>query len=147
MVEKFRAAMPDLPKDEVMTRLHYLFGAFHQIWSHCTLPEGETFEGLLDSFMSFYEAGMRAPAPDGKRAKGVPVVERESQENIFLVPPGSGRYWPVLTSSPVRCCRLGIPVVESWHFPRIPFPRTPLNLLAEGQSTHVRIREDCAGCG
>jgi AcrR family transcriptional regulator len=67
LTERFRAAfaaaLPDLPEAEVRTRLHYVLGALQQIWSHCPLPAEETPERLLESFLAFYAAGMRAPAP------------------------------------------------------------------------------------
>lgn len=61
--EAFAAALPDLPAGEVRTRLHYVLGAIQQVWSHCPRPAGETPEELLDSFLTFYAAGMGAPAP------------------------------------------------------------------------------------
>lgn len=59
----FAAALPELTEDELRTRLHYVLGAIQQVWSHCPLPAHETPEGLISSFMTFYEAGLRAPAP------------------------------------------------------------------------------------
>lgn len=73
LIEKFReafaASLPDLPGDEVKTRLHYVLGAIQQVWSHCPLPAGETPERVIDSFMTFYEAGLRAPAPEAVRSR------------------------------------------------------------------------------
>lgn len=68
--EAFTAALPALPAEEVRTRLHYVLGAIQQVWSHCPRPAGETPEGLLDSFLTFYAAGLGAPAPGkGGRAR------------------------------------------------------------------------------
>jgi len=61
----FAAALPDLPAREVRTRLHYVLGAIQQVWSHCPRPAGETPEALLASFLTFYAAGLSAPAPGG----------------------------------------------------------------------------------
>lgn len=61
--EAFASALPGLPAGEVRTRLHYVLGAIQQVWSHCPRPAGETPEGLLDSFLTFYSAGMSAPTP------------------------------------------------------------------------------------
>jgi AcrR family transcriptional regulator len=61
--EAFAAALPGLPADEVRIRLHYVLGAIQQVWSHCPRPAGETPEGLLASFITFYAAGLSAPAP------------------------------------------------------------------------------------
>lgn len=66
--EAFAAALPGLAAGEVRTRLHYVLGAIQQVWSHCPRPAGETPEGLLDSFLAFYAAGMAAPAPDKIRS-------------------------------------------------------------------------------
>lgn len=68
----FEAALPALPADEARTRLHYVLGAIQQVWAHCPRPAGETPEGLLASFLSFYAAGMSAPAPRG--AAGRPTA-------------------------------------------------------------------------
>ena len=59
----FAAALPELTEDELRARLHYVLGAVQQVWAHCPLPASETPEGLIGSFMTFYEAGLRAPAP------------------------------------------------------------------------------------
>jgi AcrR family transcriptional regulator len=61
----FAAALPDLPDGEVRARLHYVLGAIQQIWLHCPRQAEETLEGLLDSFLTFYGAGINAPAPGG----------------------------------------------------------------------------------
>lgn len=66
----FEAALPGLPVDEVRTRLHYVLGALQQVWSHCPRPAGETPEGLLESFLNFYGAGLSAPAPRTARTTG-----------------------------------------------------------------------------
>lgn len=67
LTERFRgafaAALPALPKDEVRARLHYVLGAIQQVWAHCPRPAGETPEGLLESFLAFYAAGLGAPPP------------------------------------------------------------------------------------
>jgi AcrR family transcriptional regulator len=61
--EAFAAALPNLPEGEVRARLHYVLGAIQQVWSHCPRPAVETPEGLLDSFLTFYAAGLGAQAP------------------------------------------------------------------------------------
>jgi AcrR family transcriptional regulator len=67
--EAFAAALPSLPAGEVRTRLHYVLGAIQQVWSHCPRPAGETPEGLLASFITFYAAGMGAPVPGTIRSE------------------------------------------------------------------------------
>ena len=57
------AARPDLPAHEAQARLHYLLGAIHHVWSHCPLPADETPARVLASFLTFYGAALRAPAP------------------------------------------------------------------------------------
>jgi AcrR family transcriptional regulator len=73
LIEKFReafaASLPGLPEEELRIRLHYVLGAIQQIWSHCPLPADQSPEALLDSFLAFYEAGLRAPAPSSARPK------------------------------------------------------------------------------
>lgn len=59
----FRAALPDLDEEEVTRRRHYVLGAIHQLWAHCPYPAEESPERLLGSFLAFYAAGLRAPAP------------------------------------------------------------------------------------
>lgn len=66
--EAFAAALSGLPAGEVRTRVHYVLGAIQQVWSHCPRPAGETPEGLLDSFLTFYSAGLSAPAPGTLRS-------------------------------------------------------------------------------
>lgn len=61
--EAFAAALPNQSDGEVRARLHYVLGAIQQIWAHCPRAAGETPEGLLDSFLTFYAAGMSAPPP------------------------------------------------------------------------------------
>lgn len=61
--EAFAAALPELPSWEIANRLHYVLGAIHHIWSHCPLPPEQTEPRLLASFLAFYSAGLRAPAP------------------------------------------------------------------------------------
>jgi AcrR family transcriptional regulator len=66
----FEAALPGLPAGEVRTRVHYVLGAIQQVWSHCPRPVGETPEGLLASFITFYAAGLSASAPGKVRSAG-----------------------------------------------------------------------------
>lgn len=66
----FAAALPKLPAEELRTRLHYVLGAIQQVWAHCPRPAGETPEELLDSFLTFYAAGMAAPPPRAAGAAG-----------------------------------------------------------------------------
>jgi AcrR family transcriptional regulator len=61
--ETFASALPELAAEEVATRLHYILGAIQHIWAHCPLPAEETPERLLASFLTFYSAGLHAPAP------------------------------------------------------------------------------------
>jgi len=59
--DAFAAALPQLSAQEIDTRQHYVLGAIHYIWSQCPLPESETPQLLLASFLTFYAAGLRAP--------------------------------------------------------------------------------------
>jgi AcrR family transcriptional regulator len=56
----FMMALPQLSAKEVETRLHYIIGAIHHIWSHCPFVDEETPPQMLESFIVFYAAGLRA---------------------------------------------------------------------------------------
>jgi AcrR family transcriptional regulator len=61
--EAFGLALPELDPREIATRVHYVVGAIHHVYAHCPLEEAETPEQLVEGFVAFYAAAMRAPAP------------------------------------------------------------------------------------
>lgn len=86
LTDKFRkafaAALPGLPVGEVRMRVHYVLGAIQQIWSHCPRPKGEKPEELLDSFLTFYGAGVSAPAKRQTPEKVAGGGSSESGQNF-----------------------------------------------------------------
>jgi AcrR family transcriptional regulator len=67
--EAFRKALPDLPPDEVATRLHYVLGGLHHLWAHCPLPPDESPELVRRRFLAFYGAGLREKPENGEMRK------------------------------------------------------------------------------
>jgi len=58
-----QAALPHLPAEEVRTRLRYVMGAIIHLWAQATNPDGEPPERREASFIAFFAAALRAPAP------------------------------------------------------------------------------------
>jgi len=68
-LDRFRAAfhvcLPYLAEDEVAERVHYILGGILHVWAHAPMKPDRTPEAMLRSFVTFYAAALRAPAPEG----------------------------------------------------------------------------------
>ena len=60
--DAFQSALPGLPPDEVNTRLHYVLGGLQHLWAHCPLPLDESPAQVRRRFLTFFGAGLQAPA-------------------------------------------------------------------------------------
>lgn len=58
----FQAALPELSPEEISTRLHYVLGGLQHLWAHCPMPADKTPEQVRRQFLTFFGAGLRAPA-------------------------------------------------------------------------------------
>jgi AcrR family transcriptional regulator len=56
------AALPNLDREEVLRRFHLVMGAVGQLWSNMPPKCGETPESMIDRYVKFFSAGMRAGA-------------------------------------------------------------------------------------